>query len=373
MARIAIEPAKAKGVLEQERSLESSLRSYSREVDSVRRGLRNKIAGQEQISARLREAVEQINREASATRAIHDGLSQVIQRYEQTENSCRDKTASAERTSVQENPGGSAATTEINPYEFKWDDFLLKELANLVGPFGWLITGGKKILSGNGWGALSEMIKGVGKIAKSVVGVPKADWASKLFGLTAATENTPFWKRIGDFSSKGKGINTICSWVGALISSGVDNFKEFGENSFGIPRFWAETIGESAIKIGEGALIGLGVSAVIGGAPVIAVGAATVAVTALVDWGLNSLVRFATGDPTAEWVDKASDLILDVGKGIINGGKEVLKEAGEAVGKVTKAVGRGVEAVGKGVKKIGEGISNFFSGCKWGGALCGAW
>jgi len=102
MARIFIEPAKAKNVVGLESSLEDSLRSLGREVDGVRGKLRYKIAGEEAISARLREAAEQLTREAAATRACRTGLEQVIRRYEQTENANRERASSAEQTSTRQ-------------------------------------------------------------------------------------------------------------------------------------------------------------------------------------------------------------------------------------------------------------------------------
>ena len=60
MAKIQIEPVRAKSALNLEDALEQALRSMSNEVDGVRSGLRYKISGQEQIAARLKDVVEQL-------------------------------------------------------------------------------------------------------------------------------------------------------------------------------------------------------------------------------------------------------------------------------------------------------------------------
>ena len=74
MAKIQIEPVRAKSALNLEDALEQALRSMSNEVDGVRSGLRYKISGQEQIAARLKDVVEQLAKEANATGAMRDGL-----------------------------------------------------------------------------------------------------------------------------------------------------------------------------------------------------------------------------------------------------------------------------------------------------------
>ena len=49
MAKIKIEPSKAKAVLGRQNSLENTLKELCQDVDSIRSGLRYKIAGQENI------------------------------------------------------------------------------------------------------------------------------------------------------------------------------------------------------------------------------------------------------------------------------------------------------------------------------------
>lgn len=104
MAKILIEPAKTKSILGQQESLESTLKRLSQDVDSVRSGLRFKIAGQQNISQRLREAAEQITRESQSTFAMRSGLEEVIVLYEQTESGNRDQVALEQQSGV-----GSAA------------------------------------------------------------------------------------------------------------------------------------------------------------------------------------------------------------------------------------------------------------------------
>lgn len=99
MAKIYIEPAKARTALSQQEALERALQALSKDVGGIRRGLNYKIAGREAIDARLRDAINQINKEVNSTKALRMGLEQIIVRYEQAENSNTDRVA-AEKTSA---------------------------------------------------------------------------------------------------------------------------------------------------------------------------------------------------------------------------------------------------------------------------------
>lgn len=134
MAKIWIEPSKAKGVLNLEDSLEKALNSMSNEVDGIRSGLRQKIAGQEQIAARLKDAVNQLKKEATATGAMRLGLEQIIAQYERTENGNRDR-AVPDKASIQQS-GGAGESSQAAP-EIDWEQ-LKKTLAELIGPQGFL-------------------------------------------------------------------------------------------------------------------------------------------------------------------------------------------------------------------------------------------
>lgn len=99
MARIYIEPTKARRSVQDEMELSRTLNGLAQEVISIRSALRYKIAGREQISERLRQVSQQILKEASSTRALGDSLQQIIGRYEQTENANRDRLV-ADKTDV---------------------------------------------------------------------------------------------------------------------------------------------------------------------------------------------------------------------------------------------------------------------------------
>ncbi len=109
MAKIFIEPSKARGTLSQQQALEQALKQLSQDVGNVRSGLRYKISGREAIDARLREAVGQISKEAESAKAMRLGLEQIINRYEQTEKGNTER-VKAEKTSIQGGGNGDTQT-----------------------------------------------------------------------------------------------------------------------------------------------------------------------------------------------------------------------------------------------------------------------
>lgn len=379
MARISIEPPRAKGTLTEQSKLEKTLKGLYQEVENVRSGLTFKIAGQEAIAARLRSAAEQIDREAVSVGALRSGLMEVVARYEQTESGNLNRVG-AEKTTVQQ-AGNGASNSASWFQEFEWDSLLVEELANLVGPFGFILTGGQKLAEGKWPEAVNELVKSLGKSAEVLLDEPKAKWFDELFGLSIDEGGSSFWEGLGDFSSKGKAVGTVVDWATSFADSFIKNKEEFGADNWS-GRFWSETAAETGIKLAEGALIKLGVGTVVaalGGAPAIAVGAATVAATMLVDWGLDNLVSWATGGSKTSWVEAASDLICDTGEKIAEAVGPVVTKTVDAVKAgvdfVADAGKKAVDAVSDGFNKVKDGISNFFSGCKWGKPCCagGGW
>lgn len=360
MAKIWIEPAKARATLSQQEALERSLRSLYQDVTGVRNGLRYKISGREAISVRLREAAGQISREADSAKAMRKALEQVIRQYENTEKGNLDR-VKAEKTTVQQGgSGGGGARQDAGPKPFSWTDLLLKELATVVGPFGFLVTGGQKLVEGKWPEAVNEFLKSLGKGASSIIGKPKAEWAENLFGLTRMETAPGFWKSLGDFSSVGKAVGTVTKWATTILDRGIKNFREFGENAWTNARFWGETFIESGIKLVEGAAI----SAVVGGAAVaifgnpvsLGVAAATVGLTAIVDWGLDGIVSWATNGAQTDWVEAATDFLIDDVGPAIKKGVDTVVDAGKTV------IKKGAEVV----SNIGKGLSGI---CKWGRKL----
>lgn len=149
MARIYIEPAKAKTALSQQEALERALQALSKDVGGIRRGLNYKIAGREAIDARLRDAINQINKEAESAKAMRTGLEQIITRYEQAENSNFDRIA-AEKTRVQSGDGNgktqSSGEELLNVPKAEMDKFILqfeKDNPKLARDLNKFLSGGK--------------------------------------------------------------------------------------------------------------------------------------------------------------------------------------------------------------------------------------
>ena len=387
MARISIEPVKAKKALTKEQELEKILRALRQETLNVRSGLSFKISGQEAISARLRDAADQLGKEASSTYSLYSGLEQIIARYEQTENANVERLG-AEKTSVQQTGG---TQTPIMYPTFDVGELLQKEILKLLGPFGTVITGIGDLWNGDLDKLCKDLIDLIGDTGSVILDEPKAEWFKELFGIGAdgfkRTEEAPeFLDELFDFSTEGKTVSTVASWAASFLGSFISNADEFGADSWTQGRFWEETLVETGIDMVEGAIIstvvGTAAVALFGNPVSLGVAAATVATTFAVDWALDSIVTWATGGAQTSWTEWASDGICDglewAGNKITEGVDKFVESVGPVVTKTADAVKDGIgyvaDKVSDGWNSMKEGFSNLFNSCRWSNAAVnGGW
>ena len=91
MAYLYFDSTKTKHVLSDQEALIKELNSLLKQVDSVRNGLRQKIACRATIDARLLETKDQINLEMQRASIMRDAFTQIIALYQQTENANLDR------------------------------------------------------------------------------------------------------------------------------------------------------------------------------------------------------------------------------------------------------------------------------------------
>ncbi|MDR1600493.1 MAG: hypothetical protein LBS11_11605 [Oscillospiraceae bacterium] len=223
-----------------------------------------------------------------------------------------------------------------------------------------------KILKGD-LKAGEALVKILGEDMKKLAGnhdiMPEAKWWNKLFGLDdffegAATrgiaglgENTSFAlnKKITELNlfptdavtgaKQGFSASAALKWGGIAVSgiiSGFENWDEFkDQGGWGNARFYAETVGETAVSWVTDTLIAVGaaaaIGAVFGAAPVIAVAAATVGVSMFLDWASEKLTD-----------KKLSELISDT---VIDGAVAAYEHATNAVTAFGNAFSKGWNAL----------------------------
>ena len=236
----------------------------------------------------------------------------------------------------------------------KISDLIYKPLIAAAGPLGTIVDAFRRGAEGKTGNVFSDVIKLAGGLVKNTdkSGIKWGDW----FGISPSTKG-PWEGAVGkytDFSSVSKGVSTVCNWAAAAVTSGFSNYKEFG--NFGA-RFWEETASETLLKVGEGILVSAGVAAAFAAAgisaPALAVGAAAAGVTVLVDWGLDSVVSWATGGTQTSWIEGASNVISDTGEKVAGWVADTGKKAG-------KAINNGINGIKNSINNIRG------SGTKWG-------
>lgn len=332
--------------------LESVLQQASDSVMSVKKNLRAQIRQRERVDSRLTMSSQQLESQRLAlTRVVSTGR-QVADFYQHTEQELLGLQVGL--ASSANNSGETAKT----PFALG-DLFTLENLWKVVGQAG-VVGQTAKAVSSFSSGDASETFKDIIKIAGTSAKLADkggtANWRD-LLGLTVA-ENHPngfgdaFSQqlskyKIGKAQSAGKNIAAGAKWAGNIITvveTGADNWEEFKDDGgWENPRMYAETVVESGIKIGTGLAIG---AAVLACTPVgwtaLAVGAATVVTTAVVNWALNGVSQLITGN-TDGWVENLSDGIM---------------EAGKAMGDTAKAVGN---AAKEGCKAVAKWWNNLWS------------
>ena len=184
MADIFIDIAKAKGVLEKERSLSGHLRTLYTAIEDERNKLRYEIAGREQISAHWQQVSQQIKREADTIYSMGSALQSIVESYEYIEKTNLNGQV-ADKTSVQST--GTSANQKI---------------ANLLANYN-----------------LCQNPDEQSKIRAEILRVIQSEQdGEKKFSLTDAKDLLGFWKDIVSLVKKDSDIREDSSkpWMGLL-------------------------------------------------------------------------------------------------------------------------------------------------------------
>lgn len=173
----------------------------------------------------------------------------------------------------------------------------------------------------------------------------------RLFGLNDIKSNMANgqWSRAGkwgerfkaNFKAYGSPIDDFKAggskavWAGLgigldLASNGFGNYDEYKRGEISGGRAFAETVTETVVDTYKDWLIGAAVAATItatvGSAPVLVVGAATVAVSAGLDW-VTKKITYAVSGEEKGFTEAVSDLILDgakaAGKAATQAGRKI--------------------------------------------------
>lgn len=140
--------------------------------------------------------------------------------------------------------------------------------------------------------------------------------------------------KFGKSKTVSSNVSVAAKWAGYIATGLFEGYENIWVNEEGnsTGRQIAETVGETAVTIGMGALATAGVTAGLAAAGVVAAPAVAIGLASVgVCWAVNSVCEHLTGKDFAEYV---SDKIIDRGIEKIN----EIKETGVAIGKATKTV-----------------------------------
>lgn len=246
---------------------------------------------------------------------------------------------------------------EEKPFDWKVDDLVWKVLGkagtvgSIVSAFGSMATNGisyKTLLGGAG-----KLVTAGGSLAETIwKKKTERNWSEFLFGkwktgsaISGLADTTTKWKTFKSSLSKkwksyfpdsitnvGEKIKIAAEWAGVAISAvtnGISNYDEFG--TMKNLRFWEETIMETIVDVGVGALATAGATAVLGAsAPAIAVGVAGAGVVWLADLGVRAVTKNFCKEEKG-LTETISDTVLDIGEAVVGGAKNLFANIGNAV------------------------------------------
>ncbi|MCD7884791.1 MAG: hypothetical protein LUI87_13970 [Lachnospiraceae bacterium] len=335
----------------------AALENAAGSVDSIRSNLSIQGTAKTSVMSAMKTISTAVRDESTAAAGLGKALREIASAYSTAESSILGSVSAAVGNGAGTGSGAGAGGSEENQQtaeqdeeeSYDWGKLLLKLVGN-AGILGsgtamiasWL-TGGstaKDVLS-----LLKDFTGFAGGIAKAVPNSGESfDWKA-LVGVDAAVKTTTPTSWLGDKGTLNKELSKLkfsnaetasekvacaAKWAGYTLTAvitGYDNFTDPDNTTFS--RRLAETVGETAVKIGEGILVKTAITAGLAalgcvGAPAIAVGVASVAVIELADVISTKL----TGKDVAEFV---SDTVIDGTKAVVKGVGNAVKSAGKAV------------------------------------------
>lgn len=345
--------------LQQAENMAAVFGSQYRTVESVREAVRNiknncAVTGQSRsvVVNTLNNLMKTMDKEAHAVNQMGSALRDITGLY----GACEQRLVG---NAVQQKPAGTEKTETVEKEEGAWtwkDTWDLLAEGGIVGAgtsmLGNWITGERDIGTVIDSGKYLNSIIGNGADIVAAGGT-KTAWLEYLFGANNALSELDLnsgskafidslRKQFGsdlDFKNvagKANKVNVGTKWAGhflTLLSNGWENYEEFQTDGISAERAVTETVIETGVDIGLGALATAGVSAVavaIGftAAPALAIGAGAVLVT----WAANGVCKWITGGRDIGEV--AADMICDVGEGV----RSVVQNVGEGLKKAGTAV-----------------------------------
>lgn len=350
--------------LQQAESMASVLEFQCRTIKSVREAISNikdncAVTGQSRgtVVNTLDNLMKTMDREACAVKSMGNVLRDITGVY----GACEQRLVG---NAVQQKPAITGKTEEGEKAEGAWtwqDTWSLLAKGGIVGAgvsmIGNGITGerdGKTVINS---GKYLNSIIGNGAAA-IVRGGTKTEWTKYLFGtndvlskLSTSSGGKTFVNSLEkqfDLSFKkatgtADKVNVGTKWGGHvlnLLANSWENYREFQTDGISAERAVAETVVETGVDIGFGALATAGVSAaaVAAGftaAPAFAIGAGAVLVT----WAVNGICKWITGgDDLGEAVanivcgvgEMVNSAVQNIGATVVNSLKNITAEWAKA-------------------------------------------
>ena len=362
MSGFHIKPDKVSALAEELNGYSGRLEEFKSEVGSVRNAKGISTSSYSSIQQRIKSLAEDLEEEKRKMGTMYVSLQSISKQYIDCENSI---TGRAQGTAIggMEAPspgtggtgggggdqpwyadlpretvnlildvieeagdlgGSTAVINSIIKILMDHDGFTYKDAGAVIKSLGKTIMGASE-LAGEPW----DWIEALGLNGYKAVSISQtAGWMGRLQSAKDTFESALNYEVTGDAAGNVIKGTKIAGWTLALVANGFSNYEEFSKGEITGERAVAETVLETGIDIGKGALLAAGVAAgaaALGiAAPAVVVGGVAVAASAVLDFACKQF----TGKGVTELV---SDTILDVGEAVVSGAQKVVSGIGNAV------------------------------------------
>lgn len=366
--------------IEEEQKMAGTLTKLAANILVVSTSLSFQVQRRENLKNTLRRLVDEVDYYSSGMREMHAALSNVRSEYEKTERQiCRQSHESTVGEVRAEFLGVHAEIDGESEGSEKADWSLLWKAVGGAGPVGKAISTIGQVVTGNNgsttaWeidcglfsisSSTATWMKGASdawstgwKIADTVKKCkkdPSISWLEAALGLNKnsflkgmSQSNLSLAERVmhgKDKVLKGlqrelkttKGrIKQVGSTVFSFAVNAVSNYEEYVTGAISLQRAAAETVMETAVDWGKNLLIDVAVTAGFAAAgiaaPVLVVGAATVVVSAAVDWVSEKLCGKKLTEAVSDCVLDGAEAVADWTVSTIKTGADKIKKGASAV------------------------------------------
>lgn len=305
------------------------LQQVQNSIEDIRRNIRRGSSSMIGAYNQLGYVTQSLNRQTQKVQTLSGSLNGCAQRYRTTEQALTKPASHRRPQTVNTSRNDTGAHTSNDAPD--WASYIFSAIGG-VGGIGASINLLYHAATGNNIKVASSSIKMTGKVLDAYLS--DGSFLKNFIGTAVRAKSnaatTSWWSRftqklgekVGITAKAAKKASSVANWLGIGLERIFQNVKEF--NGFS-ERCVAEIGVETALKVGQTALIGAAIGATLVSSPAWLVGGVAAVAALGADALLNTAAKAITGNPEATWLESLSDRICNIGEQVVTGAKTAFK------------------------------------------------